>query len=361
MPKKEIQTRTTRPSDAIDEIEHLIAKNRPVMLWGSPGIGKSDIVQQIGLKHKRNVIDLRLLLMEPTDLRGIPYYNKDNKTMDWAPPVDLPSDPKDTSILFLDEMNAAPPAVQAAAYQLILNRRIGNYILPKGVSIVSAGNRETDRGVTYRMPSPLANRMVHIEMAVNFEDWLSWAVKKEINADVVGYLTFAKQDLYDFDPASSSRGFATPRSWSFVSEVLDDKMDATQMTDIVAGAVGEGLAVKFQAHRKIAGQLPNPTEILKGKVKDLKTKEISAMYTLITSMCYELKNECEKAQRSKKMNEWHKMADAFLTFIMDNFETEMVVLGARTALKTYQLPFSPKNLKSFDKFYKRYGSLIVEA
>ena len=190
---------------------------------------------------------------------------------------------------------------------------------------------------------------------------LSWAVKKEINADVVGYLTFAKQDLYDFDPASSSRGFATPRSWSFVSEVLDDKMDATQMTDIVAGAVGEGLAVKFQAHRKIAGQLPNPTEILKGKVKDLKTKEISAMYTLITSMCYELKNECEKAQRSKKMNEWHKMADAFLTFIMDNFETEMVVLGARTALKTYQLPFSPKNLKSFDKFYKRYGSLIVEA
>ena len=133
------------------------------------------------------------------------------------------------------------------------------------------------------------------------------------------------------------------------------------MTDIVAGAVGEGLAVKFQAHRKIAGQLPNPTEILKGKVKDLKTKEISAMYTLITSMCYELKNECEKAQRSKKMNEWHKMADAFLTFIMDNFETEMVVLGARTALKTYQLPFSPKNLKSFDKFYKRYGSLIVEA
>ncbi len=361
MPKQELQTRTTRPADAIAEIKHLILKKRPVMIWGAPGIGKSDIIQEIGNDLGRNVIDLRLLLMEPTDLRGMPYYNKQNNTMEWAPPVDLPTDPKATDILFLDEMNAAPPAVQAAAYQLILNRKIGNYVLPEGVAIVSAGNRETDRGVTYRMPSPLANRMVHIEMAVNFEDWLSWAVKKEINADVVGYLTFAKQDLYDFDPASSSRGFATPRSWSFVSEVLDDKMDATQMTDIVAGAVGEGLAVKFQAHRKIAGQLPNPTEILKGKVKDLKTKEISAMYTLITSMCYELKNECEKAQRSKKMNEWHKMADAFLTFIMDNFETEMVVLGARTALKTYQLPFSPKNLKSFDKFYKRYGSLIVEA
>ena len=359
--KTTTQNRTTRPSDAIVEIEHLIAMNRPVMLWGSPGIGKSDIIQQIGLKHKRNVIDLRLLLMEPTDLRGIPYYNKDNKTMDWAPPVDLPNDPKDTSILFLDEMNAAPPAVQAAAYQLILNRRIGNYILPKGVSIVAAGNRETDRGVTYRMPSPLANRMIHIEMDVNFDDWLVWATTNSIHPDVVGYLTFAKQDLYDFDPASSSRGFATPRSWSFVSQIIDDKMDATQMTDIISGAVGEGLAVKFQAHRKIAGKLPNPSEILAGKVKGLKTKEISAMYTLITSMCYELKNECEKSQKSKSMSAWHKMADNFIQFMMDNFETEMVVLGARTALKTYQLPFSPKNLKSFDEFYKRYGSLIVEA
>ena len=97
------------------------------MIWGPPGIGKSDIVHQIGERLKREVIDLRLLLMEPTDLRGIPYYNKEKNMMDWAPPVDLPSDPKSNAILFLDELNAAPPAVQAAAYQLILNRRIGTY------------------------------------------------------------------------------------------------------------------------------------------------------------------------------------------------------------------------------------------
>tara|TARA_X000000950_G_scaffold16656_1_gene18110 strand:+ start:3589 stop:4674 length:1086 start_codon:yes stop_codon:yes gene_type:complete len=361
MVKQDLQVRTTRPANAIVEIKHLLKKQRALMLWGPPGIGKSDIIQLIGDQEGREVIDLRLLLMEPTDLRGIPYYNKDKNCMDWAPPVDLPNDPKSNAILFLDEMNAAPPAVQAAAYQLILNRRIGNYVLPKDVSIVAAGNRETDRGVTYRMPSPLANRMVHIEMEVHFEDWLKWATTNEVHPDVVGYLSFAKQDLYDFDPASSSRGFATPRSWSFVSELIDDSLNNEQMTDLITGAVGEGLAVKFQAHRKIAGQLPNPEEILKGKVKSLKTKEISAMYTLITSMCYELKDECEKAQKSKKMDGWHKQADCFLKFMMDNFETEMVVLGARTALKTYQLPFSPKHLKSFDEFYKRYGSLIVEA
>ena len=355
-------TRTVRPSDVMAEVLACINAKRPVMLWGPPGIGKSEIIEQIGKNTNRNVIDLRLLLLEPTDLRGIPYFNSKSNKMDWAPPVDLPANDNDTSILFLDEINAAPQSVQAAAYQLILNRRIGTYKLPDGVSIVAAGNRESDRGVTYRMPSPLANRMLHIEMAVNFEDWQNWATNNNIHPDVVGYLTFAKNDLYDFDPRSSSRAFATPRSWSFVSDMLESSgLQGSQLTDIITGAVGEGLAVKFNAHREVAGKLPNPTDILNGKVKKLDTKEVSAMYSLITSLCYELKDECEKAQKSKKLDAWHKQADAFLKFMMDNFETEMVVLGARTALKTYQLPFSPKKLKCFDEFYKRYGSLITEA
>lgn len=354
-------TRTVRPSDVMAEVLACIKKQRPVMLWGPPGIGKSEIVEQIGKQLGRNVIDLRLLLLEPTDLRGIPYYNSKTNKMDWAPPVDLPANDNDTSILFLDEINAAPQSVQAAAYQLILNRRIGTYKLPDGVSIVAAGNRESDRGVTYRMPSPLANRMLHIEMAVNFEDWQDWATKNDIHPDVVGYLTFAKNDLYDFDPRSSSRAFATPRSWSFVSDMLvDNDLQGSQLTDIITGAVGEGLAVKFNAHREVAGKLPNPTDILTGKVKNLDTKEVSAMYSLITSLCYELKDECEKAQKNKKMAAWHKMADCFLQYMMDNFETEMVVLGARIALKNHQLPFSPKELNSFKDFYKRYGKLIVD-
>ena len=354
-------SRTVRPSDVMVEVLACIKAKRPVMLWGPPGIGKSEIIEQIGKNTNRNVIDLRLLLLEPTDLRGIPYFNSKENKMDWAPPVDLPSDPKDTSILFLDEINAAPQSVQAAAYQLILNRRIGTYKLPDGVSIVAAGNRESDRGVTYRMPSPLANRMLHIEMAVNFEDWQDWATKNDIHPDVVGYLTFAKNDLYDFDPRSSSRAFATPRSWSFVSDMLEDNdLQGSQLTDIITGAVGEGLAVKFNAHREVAGKLPNPTDILTGKVKKLDTKEVSAMYSLITSLCYELKDECEKAQKNKKMAAWHKMADCFLQYMMDNFETEMVVLGARIALKNHQLPFSPKELNSFKDFYKRYGKLIVD-
>ena len=241
-------------------------------MWGAPGIGKSDIVKQIADSQDREVIDIRLPLWEPTDIKGIPYYNSQENNMVWASPAELPTDPKSNAIVFLDELNSAAPAVQAAAYQLILNRRVGQYHLPEGVSIVAAGNRDSDKGVTFRMPAPLANRFVHIELRVDFEDWLEWATNEHIHADVVGYVTFAKQDLYDFDPRGSSRSFATPRSWSFVSQLLSDDLPESTLTDLVAGAIGEGLAVKFMNHRKVSGQLPNPSDILSGKIKDLKFK-----------------------------------------------------------------------------------------
>jgi len=183
----------------------------------------------------------------------------------------------------------------------------------------------------------------------------------QIHKDVVGYVGFAKQDLYDFDPRSSSRSFATPRSWTFVSELLaDDDCTDSELTDLVAGAVGEGVAVKFMAHRKIAGQLPKPSEILKGKVHELKIKEVSAMYSLVISMCYELKDEAGK-NGGKPTTEWHEMADNFFKFMMDNFTTELTVMGARVALTTYALPFIPGKLKHFDEFHKRFGKYIVAA
>jgi hypothetical protein len=259
----------------------------------------------------------------------------------------------------LDELNSAAPSVQSAAYQLILNRRIGKYVLPDNVVMVAAGNRESDKGVTYRMPTPLANRFIHQEMKVDFTSWQTWAVENKIHKDVVGYLSFAKQDLYDFDAKSASRAFATPRSWSFVSELLkDDTTEDDTIMNLIAGTVGEGLAVKFMAHRKIASRMPNPLDILKGKVTDLQVKEVSAMYSLVISMCYELKGAVENKPADK---EFHEMADNFLGYMMKNFETELVVMGARIALTTYDLPFLPTKLKNFDEFHSRYGKYILQA
>jgi hypothetical protein len=338
---------------------------RPVFLWGPPGIGKSEVVSEITAELGGFMIDLRMAQMEPTDIRGIPFFNKEIGKMDWAPPVDLPDEELASQYpivcLFLDEMNSAAPAVQAAGYQLILNRRVGKYKLPDNVVIVAAGNRESDKGVTYRMPMPLANRFLHLEMRPDFTSWQTWAVNKGIHKDVVGYLSFAKQDLYDFDSKSSIRAFATPRSWCFVSDLLNDEddNDADTLFNLVAGSVGEGLAVKFMAHRKVAGQMPEPSDILAGKVKELRVKEISAMYSLTISMCYELKDALENKKISNK--QFHDMADNFFSYIMANFETELVVMGAKIALKTYRLPIEPSQLKNFDDFHKKYGKYIVEA
>ena len=357
------ENRTITAQEARITLKKCFEKQRPVFLWGPPGIGKSELVADITAEMKGLMIDLRLGQMDPTDIRGIPFYNKELGLMDWAPPIDLPDEATakkyPTVVLFLDEMNSSAPAVQAAAYQLILNRRVGKYKLPDNVVMVAAGNRESDKGVVYRMPTPLANRFIHQEMRVDFESWEQWAVKNKIHKDVIGYLAYSKQDLYDFDPKSSSRAFATPRSWSFVSELLEDNdTDKNALLNLIAGAVGEGLAVKFMAHRKVASQMPNPTDILDGKVKDLEIKDISAMYSLVVSMCYELADRQEKKVEEK---EWYKSLDNFFDYMMKNFETEITVMGARTALTTYDLKFSPTKLKSFDKFHDKYGKYILKA
>ncbi len=353
--------RTVSPNKAKTSIKHAMKKKRPIFLWGPPGIGKSEVVEQItNDMTNSHLIDIRLSLWEPTDIKGIPYFDSNSGTMVWGAPSELPSEEfakqYDNIVLFLDEMNSAAPSVQAAAYQLILNRRVGQYKLPDNVMIIAAGNRDADKGVTYRMPAPLANRFVHLELAVSFPDWFEWAVNNNIHKDVVGYLQFSKKDLYDFDPKSPSRSFATPRTWTFVSELIEDDIDNETTTDLVSGSVGEGLAIKFMAHRKVAASMPNPSDILSGKVKELKQTEISAMYSLTVSLCYELKEASDA--NDKKFDD---KVNNFLRFAMDNFETELVVMGVKVALTQYALPIDPDEVECFDEFHDRYGKYIKAA
>jgi hypothetical protein len=355
-----LSTRQLSPNKCKASILHALKIKRPIFVWGGPGIGKSEVIHQIAKNIDAHVIDIRLSLWEPTDIKGIPYFNSKENNMVWAQPSELPTSAEAKKhkniVLFLDEMNSAAPSVQAAAYQLILNRKVGQYKLPDNVLICAAGNREADKGVVYRMPAPLANRFIHLEMKPEFDDWFEWAVENNIHKDVVGYLTFSKKDLYDFDPKSPSRSFATPRSWSFVSELLSDDLDENTVTDLVSGAVGEGLAVKFMAHRKVASELPNPSEILEGKITEMKSKEISAMYSLTVSLCYELKEANDK--KDKKFND---KVSKFLRFMMDNFDTELVVMGIKMALTQYQLPIDPDAVKCFDEFHEKYGKYITAA
>lgn len=365
------EARTVKISEAKRLVRHAMKRQRPVFLWGPPGVGKSDLAAQLADEMGGALIDVRLNLWEPTDIKGIPYYNAAQNTMSWAPPQELPTEEFASQfpvvVLFLDELAGAAPAVQAAAYQLILNRQVGTYKLPKNVVIMAAGNRMTDKGVTYRMPTPLANRFVHFELRVDFTDWLNWAVNNNIDADVVGFLSFAKGDLYNFDPSSSSRGFATPRSWTFVSELLEDSDDLSEslVTDLVAGCVGEGTAVKFMAHKKVAGDLPVPEDVLDAKVTKIDNTEVSACYALATSLCYELRDRHiagEKAgSDSKEMVKYHKSFSNFIGFMMDNFETEMVIMASRIAMQQYKLVPKQDKIERFEEYFGRYGRLVLDS
>jgi len=363
--------RVIRLSKLAAYIKHHAKVKQPVMIWGPPGVGKSEVVDQIRLSYpgKTKLIDMRLSLYEPTDLRGYPVPDMESKQMIWFPPSDLPTEQDakeyDHIVLLLDELNGAMPATLLSAYQLILNRKLGSYTLPDNVIVVAAGNRESDKGVTYRMPKPLANRFVHYEVAANYDDWFDWAVNNNIHPDVIGYITVNKQSLYTFDPKSAERSFATPRSWTFVSNLLHDSdyLSSDEITDMVAGTIGDGLAVQFKAHRAISTKLPNPSHILNGTVTELKTKEISAMFTLTTSMAYELKSKHDQMGREVSEAEFLQMMDNCFGFWMKNFEPEMIVMSVKMLFSKYNVNtnINLRKMANWPEFMKGYGDLIASA
>jgi len=269
-----------KASNITKVIDKLIDKKLPVFIWGPPGIGKSSIVKQIAATKKLEFIDLRLSLLDPTDLKGIPFFNAETKEGVWAKPSFLPSTPNSKGILFLDEINTAPPAVQASAYQLILDRKVGEYELPEGWSIVAAGNRENDRGVVYKMPPPLANRFVHFEMEVNFNDWKTWAYKSNIESAIIAYLAYDKSMLFTFNATSNEKSFATPRSWEYVNSIVKSGIETELILDSISGAVGREAAIGYLSFKKVMKNLPDLKSILDGTLKELEEEDSKVIMAL---------------------------------------------------------------------------------
>lgn len=349
-------------------VERCIAARQPVMIWGSPGLGKSDIIAQIAEETGRPVIDMRLLIMEPTDIKGIPFYCPETNTMRWARPGELPGEDEvelHNAILFLDELTAAPQSVQAAAYQLVLNRRVGTYELPKGVDMVAAGNLVTDRAVSNHMPSALKNRFVHFTVKANFEDWEDWAVKNRIHPDVIGYLKANPGNLFNFDPRSQDNAFATPRSWAFVSKLYDPELPESVNRNLVGGTVGQGLAIEFMSHVRLKGKLPTPEEVLTGEVEKLTREQRdigpSALYALTVGLCYAMSERLSalnaEGKNPEKDKNWNATSDRFLSFMMKNMNPEMVIMGAVIALRTYKLPLNSEG-DVFEEFFQKYRKYL---
>lgn len=263
-----------------------------VMLWGPPGIGKSQAVRQIAKEieyqtgKKTVMTDVRLLLFNPIDLRGIPTSNADKTLAVWLKPqiFQMDSSRDIINILFLDEISAAPQSVQAAAYQITLDRVVGEHKLPENCIVIAAGNRTTDKSVAFKMPKALANRLLHIEAEGSFNSWKEWAIKSGINNKVVGFLSFKPDYLMKFDANSEDLAFSTPRSWEMVSNILNGVDDNVEnMMSLIAGLVGYGIAVEFRNWYEVYQTLPDIEDIFDGKQPSM-PKNMDAMYALTASM-----------------------------------------------------------------------------
>ena len=323
---------------AVDKLSHayttviqnrLPVKTMPsVMLWGPPGVGKSQAIRQIEKKIEDstgksvNVTDVRLLLFNPIDLRGIPTSNADKTLAVWLKPQIFQMDSDDNIVyfLFLDEISAAPQSVQAAAYQITLDRVVGEHKLPDNCIVIAAGNRTTDKSVAYKMPKALANRLMHIEIEGSFNSWKKWAISSGINDKVIGFLSFRQNHLMDFNSSSDDLAFPTPRSWEMVSNILngiDDDID--NMYSLVAGIIGTGVAVEFRTWAKVYKDLPAVEDIFDGKMPALPTNT-DAMYALTASMmAYARSHKDEMAGIANSIRYAEKMPPDFSTVLMKDY------------------------------------------
>jgi len=278
-----------RPSELMAVLEREFTSVReghhtPVMLWGPPGVGKSQMIAQVAARHRAPVIDVRLSQMEPSDLRGIPFRVGD--LVEWAIPALLPAVARHGArgVLFLDEITSAAPTVSAAAYQLILDRRLGEYRVPDGWAIFAAGNRQGDRGVTYSMPAPLANRFSHFAVDVHLDDWVAWAYANAIDERVIAFLRFRPELLFDFDPAHNPVAFPSPRSWEFAHRALKKFGDRPALLlAALQACVGPAAGIEVKAFIDNLDNLPDIDAIVRGEPVPV-PREIDLQYAVAAAL-----------------------------------------------------------------------------
>ncbi len=269
-----------------------------IFLWGPPGIGKSALIKQLAEEHNMKLSDVRLPLLDPVDLRGLPMIDKEAGVAKWLPPDFLPKqNSKKAGILLLDEINAAPPSIQASAYQLILDRRIGSYKLPKNWVVIAAGNRVSDRAVAFKLPSALANRFTHLELSPDADEWIRWAIANEIDPLIIAFIKSQPSMLFQFDPQRLPIAFPSPRSWAFASNLSElRKTNLLLYLSALQGTVGNATKEIFRSFIEYENDVPNIEDILSGKPYELpQPNQLDILYivfaNIITSLLKKLTEE----------------------------------------------------------------------
>ena len=279
--------------DIPEAVVDVLYAGKVPFIKGSPGIGKSDIIRQVAENLNLKVIDFRLSQADPTDLQGFPGV--ENKRSTFYPSEVFPIEGDEVPngyngwLLFLDEMNSAPLSVQAAAYKLCLDKQVGSHNLHKNVAIVGAGNLSTDKAITQRIGTAMQSRLVHFTMAVDPNAWLKWANANGIDHRITSFIEYRKELLHKFDPSHADDTFACPRTWSFLSDIINGKEKLSHINVVTAaGTVGEGCALEFKGFSEIYQSLPKIKDII-SKPETVKIpNEPSVHYALAGLISYEV-------------------------------------------------------------------------
>ena len=279
-----------KPSKLYEALHALIDERVPLHIWGACGVGKSQIVAQVARDLDIDFLDVRAVQLDPVDLRGLPRIASDQT--EWVPPKFLPTEGK--GILFLDELTSAPQMTQAGCYQLVLDRRLGEYVLPAGWVVIAAGNPASERGVHFAMPRPLRNRFVHLELEADLNDWCKWAVGAGVRPEIIAFLRFKPDLLHAADTTSDANAWPTPRSWEMASHVLCGvarRQNTALLTgagefeaQLLDGTVGQAASGELLAFLRLFRQLPSIDEILLNPETAPLPAETSAQIAISTAM-----------------------------------------------------------------------------
>jgi len=306
-----------KPSMLYEALLALIGERVPLHIWGACGVGKSQIVSQVADELNYSFLDVRAVQLDPIDLRGLPRIAADST--EWVPPKFLPTTGK--GILFLDELTSAPQMTQAGCYQLVLDRKLGEYRLPEGWVVLAAGNPASERGVHFSMPRPLRNRFVHLELEPDLRDWSRWAIQSKVRSEIIAFLRFKPSLLHDADATSDQNAWPTPRSWEMASNVLAGlagrslNVTAEIEAQMLEGTIGSAATAEFLGFLRLFRQLPSIDEVLLNPETAPLPDEPSAQIAIATAL-------------------GRAMSDQSITKAMkylDRMPTEMRVLAMRDA------------------------------
>ncbi len=313
---EELARLVSKQLDALFAHPELAAKIPPLMVWGAPGIGKSTILRRIAEERGIGFIDVRLAQREPVDIRGLPVPNKEGKCVDWLISGDWPRDPKSKGIILFDEITAADRSLQVAAYELILDRRLGSlYSMPDGWFVCAAGNRIQDAAVAKTMSSALANRFLHVELQENSEAWVKWGLRHDVHPSVLGFIRYRPDLLFNQENENLERGWPSPRSWERVSSVLKLFPDGKGAEDIlcdkmVYGLVGNQAGVEFCAFRKVAETFDNVYEVMMDPNRTIEIpKKPDRIFALCAAVVYHLWRGATPDEGEQLMDGFYRISD----------------------------------------------------